>query len=77
MFVTSNEAYDAMEVTSDLLRNALRDGVQAIEAELPELEEVDEVTDSFEDMYDGLVLARMVIVPEPVSEEPVDLTTES
>lgn len=102
-FATSNEAYDAMEVTSDLLeqiealmeadqnfvpegftserwaffRNALRDGVQAIEAELPELEEVDEVTDSFEDMYDGLVMAGMVIVPEPVSEDAVDLTTES
>lgn len=99
-FGSAEEAYDAMEVTDDLLaqidaqmqedpnyvpdgfttekwaffREALSDGLAAIEAEFPDLEVLESVGDEFDMLYDALVMAGVVEVPQLEIEEPVDLT---
>ena len=54
-------------------RAALQDGVQAIAAELPDMEELDGAMGLFEEIYDTLVLTSKVQLPEPAV---VDLSDE-
>lgn len=54
-------------------REALRDGVQAIEVEVQDLEVLEEAADQIETLYDALVMTGVVEAPV-IEYEPVDLT---
>jgi len=98
---TAEEAWDAIEVTGDLLaqinalmqadsnyvpegmtserwafyREALADGLAALEAEFPEMEEIEDIEAEF-DMFHDLLVATGAVQAVTFEFEPVDLSDE-